>query len=250
MFITQNQLIMNKREFLKTGLLMGAGAIVAPAVVRNNIFAAGMPEVAPAQNGEFTQLVLPYAYTALEPNIDAQTMEIHYSKHHAAYTKKFNDAVKEEKLTGMSAEDIFANVDKYSPAIRNNGGGYYNHNMFWMSLSPNGGGEPTGEMAKAITSDFGTYAAFRDAFTKAATGVFGSGWTWLIKQDGKLKIVTSPNQDNPLMNIAKDKGTPILCLDVWEHAYYLKYQNKRPDYINSFWNVVNWEFAASNLNEV
>ncbi len=241
---------MNKREFLKTGLMMGAGAFIAPAVLRNRVLASSSPLIAPAQGGEFTQVALPYAYAALEPNIDAQTMEIHYSKHHAAYTKKFNDAVKDEKLTGLSAEEIFGNVDKYSAAVRNNGGGYYNHNLFWMCLSPSGGGEPTGEIAQAITKDFGTFAAFKDAFTKASAGVFGSGWTWLISREGKLSIVTTPNQDNPLMNISKDKGKPLLCLDVWEHAYYLKYQNKRADYINAFWNVVNWDFVSSNLPEV
>jgi Fe-Mn family superoxide dismutase len=240
---------MNKREFLKTGFLISAGAVIAPSIFKNTVSASvGVNAQMPlSAAGEFLQVTLPYAYNALEPHIDAQTMEIHYSKHHAAYTKKFNDAVKEEKLEGKTAEEIFANVDKYSPAIRNNGGGYYNHNFFWLNLSPNGGGEPTGELLKAIESSFGTFAAFKEAYTKAATTVFGSGWAWLIKQDGALKIVSTPNQDNSLMNISKEKGSPLMCIDVWEHAYYLKYQNKRADYTAAYWNLVDWNFVSANF---
>jgi len=240
---------MNKREFLRTGLLMGAGAMIAPSLMKNSVFASDSSALNPSEalTGEFLQVTLPYPFNALEPNIDAQTMEIHYGKHHAAYTKKFNDAVKEEKIEGVSIEEIFSGVDKYSAAIRNNGGGYYNHNFFWLTMSPNGGGEPSGALLNAIIKDFGSFAAFKESYTKASTTVFGSGWTWLIKQDGKLKIVTSPNQDNPLMNISKERGTPLMCLDVWEHAYYLKYQNKRADYITAFWNLVDWNFVSGNF---
>jgi Fe-Mn family superoxide dismutase len=238
---------MNKRQFLKTGLLMSAGAAIAPSILRNKVYASDVSSSPSSLSGEFVQVTLPYAFNALEPNIDAQTMEIHYSKHHAAYTKKFNDSVKEEKLEGLSAGEIFAGVDKYSASIRNNGGGYYNHNFFWLTLSPNGGGEPAGELLKEIEKNFGSFAGFKEAFTKAATTVFGSGWAWLIKQDGALKIISTPNQDNPLMNIAKEKGIPLMCIDVWEHAYYLKYQNKRADYIAAFWNLVDWNFVSRNL---
>jgi Fe-Mn family superoxide dismutase len=236
---------MKKREFLKTSLLMGAGAAIAPSVFKNKLYAS--ETLASKATGEFLQVPLPYSFNALEPNIDAQTMEIHYSKHHAAYTKKFNDSVKEEKLEGLGIEEIFAGVDKYSGSVRNNGGGYYNHNFFWLTLSPKGGGEPAGDLLKEIEKSFGSFASFRELFSKAATNVFGSGWVWLIKQDGILKIITTPNQDNSLMNIAKEKGSPLMCIDVWEHAYYLKYQNRRADYITAFWNIVDWNFVAGNL---
>jgi Fe-Mn family superoxide dismutase len=243
---------MNKREFLKTGLLMGAGALVIPSIFKNKVYASEGTAAVPFPSflvGEFNQVTLPYAFNALEPDIDAQTMEIHYTKHHAAYTKKFNDSVKDEKLEGMSIEQIFWGVDKYSGSIRNNGGGFYNHNFFWLTLSPNGGGEPKGDLLKEIEKNFGSFAAFKDAFSKAATTVFGSGWAWLIKQDGALKIVSTPNQDNPLMNISREKGSPLMCLDVWEHAYYLKYQNKRADYIAAFWNLVDWNYVSGNLKK-
>jgi superoxide dismutase, Fe-Mn family len=239
--------IMNKREFLKTGLLMGAAATVVPSIFKNNVYGSSGSKSTLKSGSEFIQYPLPFAFSALEPNIDTQTMEIHYTKHHAAYTKKFNDAVKDEKLEGLTTEEIFAGVEKYSAAIRNNGGGYYNHNFFWQTLSPSGGAEPAGELLKEIEKNFGGFAAFKESFTKAATSVFGSGWAWLVKQEGSLKIISTPNQDNPLMSISKEKGTPLMCLDVWEHAYYLKYQNKRADYISAFWNVVNWNFVSGNL---
>lgn len=227
---------------------MGAAAIVAPRVF--SIQSSTKTKlVTSSYGGEFLQVTLPYAFNALEPNIDARTMELHYTKHHAGYTKKFNDAVTAEKLEGMSIEQIFANVDKYSLSVRNNGGGYYNHNLFWLTLSPNRGGEPGGELLKQIVKDFGGFAAFKEAFSKAASGVFGSGWAWLIKKDGMLKIVSSSNQDNPLMNIFPDQGQPIMCLDVWEHAYYLNYQNRRADYISAFWNLVDWNFVAGNFSK-
>ncbi|MDR1865152.1 MAG: superoxide dismutase [Bacteroidales bacterium] len=190
----------------------------------------------------FTQAALPYAFAALEPHIDALTMEIHYSRHHAAYTKNLNDAL--QALTvpvPSSVEAIMKQVSKYPAAVRNNAGGYYNHNLFWLVMSPDGGGAPSGKPAEAIRRDFGSFDAFKEAFSKAAATHFGSGWVWLVSDKGKLTITSTPNQDNPLMDIAGVKGTPVLCIDVWEHAYYLKYQNRRSDYIQAFWNVVNWK---------
>ncbi len=185
---------------------------------------------------------LPYAHDALEPHIDAQTMQIHHGKHHAGYTTKLNGAIEGSDLEGQSIEAILANVSKHSGAVRNNGGGFYNHSLFWSVMGPNGGGNPSGELADAINSAFGSFEAFKDAFANAAATQFGSGWAWLIVDgSGNLKVTSTPNQDNPLMDIADVKGTPILGLDVWEHAYYLKYQNRRPDYIEAFFNVINWE---------
>lgn len=227
---------------------MGAGAVIAPSIFaesnRPSILQTSTNSYDPIP---FPQPPLPYAFNALEPHIDAQTMEIHYGKHHAAYTKNFNQLAKDEMIDNKTVEEIFAEIDKYSAGVRNNGGGYYNHNLFWLTLSPNGGGEPTGELLKEIEKNFGSFSAFKETFNKAATTVFGSGWAWLIKQDGALKIVSSPNQDNPLMNISKEKGSPLMCIDVWEHAYYLKYQNKRADYIAAFWNLVDWNFVSANL---
>jgi Fe-Mn family superoxide dismutase len=185
---------------------------------------------------------LPYAFNALEPHIDARTMEIHHDKHHAAYTNNLNAAIAGTEWEGKSIESILANISKLSPAIRNNGGGYYNHNLFWEVMAPNAGGEPTGDVADAINKAFGSYAAFKEEFSKAATTRFGSGWAWLcVKADKTLCVCSSPNQDNPLMDVSECPGTPILGLDVWEHAYYLNYQNRRPDYIGAFYNVINWK---------
>ncbi|UAB84458.1 superoxide dismutase [Zunongwangia sp. SCSIO 43204] len=185
---------------------------------------------------------LPYAYDALEPYIDATTMEIHHTKHHNGYTTKLNAALEDAGLADKDLESLFANISEQSKGIRNNGGGYFNHNLFWTILSPNGGGQPTGEVAKAITDAYGSFEAFKEAFDNAAATRFGSGWAWLIVgEDNKVKVTSTPNQDNPLMDVADDKGTPILGLDVWEHAYYLNYQNKRPEYIGAFWNLVNWD---------
>jgi superoxide dismutase, Fe-Mn family len=192
----------------------------------------------------FTLPDLPYAYDALEPHIDARTMEIHHGKHHAGYTKKLNAAIEGTDLADKSIEDILANVSKHSAGVRNNGGGFYNHRLFWEVMSPNGSAEPAGnlDVAKAIDSDLGGIDAFKEAFAKAAATRFGSGWAWLcVDNSGKLFVTSSPNQDNPLMDVADKKGTPILGLDVWEHAYYLNYQNRRPDYIQAFMNVINWE---------
>ena len=181
---------------------------------------------------------LPYAYDALEPHIDARTMEIHHSKHHAGYTAKLNAAIEGSDLAHKSIEDILGG--ELTPAVRNNGGGYYNHCLFWTVMSPNGGGEPSGDLANAINEAFGSFEDFKTSFSNAAATQFGSGWAWLCVKDGKLSVCSTPNQDNPLMNSGCG-GTPILGLDVWEHAYYLNYQNRRPDYINAFFNVVNWE---------
>lgn len=184
---------------------------------------------------------LKYEYKALEPHIDARTMEIHHSKHHAAYTANFNAAVEGTELEGKSPEELFSNISNLPVAVRNNGGGFFNHNLFWDVMSPNGGGAPAGELAEAINTAFGSFDEFKELFNKAAATRFGSGWAWLVKQsDGSLAVTSSPNQDNPLMDVSEVKGTPILTLDVWEHAYYLNYQNRRPDYIGAFWNVVDW----------
>jgi len=188
----------------------------------------------------FTLPDLPYAFDALEPHIDAKTMEIHHDKHHAGYTSKLNAAIEGTDHESKSIEELLASPA--STAIRNNGGGYYNHNLFWEIMSPNGGGDPTSAIADAINSTFGSYDAFKEQFATAAAGRFGSGWAWLIKKpDGSIAITSTPNQDNPLMDVADDPGTPILGLDVWEHAYYLNYQNRRPDYIQAFFNVINWD---------
>ncbi len=188
---------------------------------------------------------LPYAHNALEPNIDETTMKIHHGKHHAGYTNNLNGAIEGTALETMSIEDILSQISKHSGAVRNNGGGYYNHSLFWEVMSPNGGGNPTGALADAINSAFGSFDNFKDEFSKAAATRFGSGWAWLIVDgNGQLRVTSSPNQDNPLMDIAEVKGTPILGLDVWEHAYYLNYQNRRPDYISAFFNVINWNEVA------
>jgi Fe-Mn family superoxide dismutase len=191
---------------------------------------------------------LPYAYDALEPHIDARTMEIHHTKHHNAYTTNLNAAIAGTELEGKTIEEILTNLDMTKGAVRNNGGGFYNHNLFWTVMTPNGGGEPTGELAAAITETFGSFENFKDAFAKAGATQFGSGWAWLSVKDGKLEVSGTPNQDNPLMP-SINGGTPILGMDVWEHAYYLNYQNRRPDYINAFFNVINWAEVAKRYAE-
>ena len=196
-----------------------------------------------AQNYIFPEL--PYAYDALEPYIDAQTMEIHYTKHHRAYYDNFVKAAGEAKIDNLPLEDIFSRVSIYSSAIRNNGGGYYNHMLFWKVMGPNAGGQPEGELLKAIEETFGSFDKFKADFESAAKTQFGSGWAWLaVDAEGNLFVSQTPNQDNPLMDVAAKRGQPILGLDVWEHAYYLKYQNRRPEYVGNFWNVVNWNKVA------
>ncbi|WP_432714146.1 superoxide dismutase [Pedobacter sp.] len=193
---------------------------------------------------------LPYATDALEPHIDKQTMEIHHDKHHQAYVTNLNKALEGKPEATQSLEDIIKNIDKFPAAVRNNGGGHFNHSLFWDVIGPNKGGEPTGALAEAINAAFGSFADFKTKFAEAGATRFGSGWAWLsVGADGKLIVSSTPNQDNPLMNVAEVKGTPILGMDVWEHAYYLKYQNRRPDYIAAFWNVVNWDAVAERFKK-
>ena len=196
----------------------------------------------------FTLAPLPYANDALEPHFDAKTMEIHHDKHHQAYVTNLNNAVEGTENAGKSLEELVASAGAISPAVRNNGGGHWNHTFFWNTISPKGGGSPKGDLAKAIDAKFGSFDAFKEEFKKAATSRFGSGWAWLIGTgNGEVAVTSTPNQDNPLMDVAEAKGTPIIGLDVCEHAYYLKYQNKRPDYIDAFWNVVDWDAAEKNF---
>lgn len=192
---------------------------------------------------------LPYAFDALEPHVDARTMEIHHDKHHAGYTNNLNAAIEGTEMEGKSIEELLANHTD-NAAVRNNGGGYYNHDLFWKVMSPNGGGKPSGDLAAAIDSAFGSFDGFKDAFSKAAATRFGSGWAWLcVHSGGKVEVCSSPNQDNPMMPNVGCGGKPILGLDVWEHAYYLNYQNRRPDYINAFFNVINWDEVTRRYNE-
>ena len=193
----------------------------------------------------FTLPALSYAADALEPHIDKATMEIHHGKHHQAYVTNLNKALEGKSEADSNIDDIIKNISKFPPAVRNNGGGHYNHTLFWTLLSPNGGGEPTGALADAIKSTFGSFAELKTKMSDAGATRFGSGWAWLIvTADKKLAVTSTPNQDNPLMDIAEVKGTPILGIDVWEHAYYLKYQNRRPDYLAAIWSVVNWNHVA------
>lgn len=194
----------------------------------------------------FTQTPLAYDFSALEPNIDAMTMEIHYTKHAAGYAKNLGDAIAEEKVdTNKPLEDVLAEISKYSTKMRNNGGGHYNHELFWKIMGPNAGGKPEGALAEAINASFGSFETFAEQFDAAAKTRFGSGWAWLVVgEDKKLAVGSTANQDNPLMDISEFKGTPLLGIDVWEHAYYLHYQNRRPDYVTAFWNVINWGVVA------
>src|SRR5919205_4588362 len=188
----------------------------------------------------FTLPPLPYSFDALEPHIDAQTMQIHHDKHHQAYVDNLNKALAGTENENKSLEEIVAHAGKISPAVRNNGGGHWNHSFFWEIIGPNAGGQPSGRVAEAINQTFGSFDALKEKMNTAGATRFGSGWAWLIVKDGKLEVTSTPNQDNPLMDVAEVKGTPILGIDVWEHAYYLKYQNRRPEYLAAFWNVVNW----------
>ncbi len=193
---------------------------------------------------------LPYSFGSLEPHIDALTMEIHHDRHHNAYVSNLNNAIAGTDMEGKSLEEILSNMDDYPVAVRNNGGGHYNHSLFWTVMSPNGGGQPEGDLAGAINNRFGSFDSFKNEFSTAAATRFGSGWAWLCKKDGgEVDVCSSPNQDNPVMPGVGCGGTPILGLDVWEHAYYLKYQNKRPDYIAAFWNIINWEEVARRYAE-
>jgi superoxide dismutase, Fe-Mn family len=198
---------------------------------------------------KFELPALPYDFNALEPHVDARTMEIHHGKHHQGYVNNLNAAVADTELAGKSLEELLANISSHSTAVRNNGGGHFNHSLFWTVMGPNKGGNPTGELVESINSTFGSFDIFKDQFAKAAATRFGSGWAWLVLSGGKLVVTSTPNQDNPLMDISDVKGTPILGLDVWEHAYYLNYQNRRPDYISAFWNVVDWDAVSKRYED-
>ena len=234
----------DRRDFLKKGISITVAGISASAI-SNSLFAgssfANKKNERPSGQDLFSLPPLPYSYDALEPYIDKTTMEIHHSRHHYAYITNLNKALTGFVTDGLAPEDLCKNISKYPAAVRNNGGGHFNHSLFWQLMKPNGNGQATGNLAEAINSSFGSLEEFKTRFNKAAAGVFGSGWAWLVVNKGSLDIGTTSNQDNPLMDISAFKGTPILGLDVWEHAYYLRYQNKRADYINAWWNIVNWE---------
>jgi len=243
---------MNKRDFLKKSALLALGGAAFSSIAGKTAMAGtpdkikGLAVKLPGRGEpiEYALPDLPYAYDALEPHIDAMTMEIHHDKHHAAYTKNFNAALKDAGIADMDIKEIFKDVTKYPAGVRNNGGGYYNHKLYWKAMSPNGGGTPKGELLTAIEKSFGSFDGFKEKFSSAAATRFGSGWAWLVNSDGKLVVTSTPNQDNPLMDVAEVKGHPLLLIDVWEHAYYLKYQNRRADYIAAFWNVINWDWVA------
>lgn len=237
---------MNRIDFLRSI----ASSAVAVSALGNEVFASSSANNIFVETAPFKQAPLPYDFAALEPSIDKMTMEIHYTKHHAGYVKNLNDAVKGTEFEKKSLDEILKSISKAPTAIRNNGGGHWNHTFFWEIMGPKKGGEPKGAVADAIKSQFGSFEKFKEEFAKAATTRFGSGWAWLVAKGGKLSIGSTPNQDNPLMDAVSDiKGTPILALDVWEHAYYLHYQNKRADYIKAFWDVVNWDKVAENMKK-
>lgn len=241
----------SRRKFLgntaKAGLALTSLAAIPDYLAANSNATIYSPDAT-----GFGQDPLPYAYNALEPVIDAQTMELHYSKHAATYAKNLKEAAEAEKIdTSKPLEDVLKNISKYSPKVRNNGGGHYNHELFWKSMKAQGEGKPSGKLLSAVESAFGSFDAFKTKFSDAGKNRFGSGWAWLlVGADKKLAIGSTPNQDNPLMDVADIKGFPLLGLDVWEHAYYLRYQNKRPDYISNWWKVVNWEFIGGRYQSV
>jgi Fe-Mn family superoxide dismutase len=234
-----------RREFIERSFKATTIATLGLAIIKGRAF--GHHHEGAMSAFQFTQIKLPYEYTALDPYIDAQTMEIHYSKHHAAYIKNVNEALSAENITVESEKDFFSKTSTLSAKLKNNGGGAWNHNFFWTVMKPNAGGAPGGKIAEAINSTFGSFDKFKEQFTTAGMTRFGSGWAWLVSDNGKLKIGSTANQDNPLMDNSDLKGTPLLALDVWEHAYYLKYQNKRNEYIANWWNVVNWDEVACRL---
>jgi len=241
----------SRRKFLgntaKAGLAFTTLASVPDYLAAKNHASVYSPDAT-----GFDQDPLPYAYNALEPVIDAQTMELHYSKHAASYAKNLKEAAQAEKIdTSKPLEDVLKNVSKFSPKVRNNGGGHYNHELFWKSMKAGGEGKPSGKLLSAIESTFGSFDAFKTKFGDAGKNRFGSGWAWLlVGADKKLAIGSTPNQDNPLMDVSEIKGYPLLGLDVWEHAYYLKYQNRRPDYIEAWWKVVNWDFVQGRFEKM
>lgn len=238
-----------RREFVQQALKATTlTALGAPLVAEAFASPRNQPVATPGKIAalQFSQIALPYSYTALEPSIDAMTMEIHYTKHHAAYIKNVNDAIAAENISFATEKDFFANASKLSAKAKNNGGGAWNHNFFWQVMK-SGGGSPSGKLADAMNASFGSLDKFKEQFTQAAMTRFGSGWAWLVSDGGKLKIGSTANQDNPLMDSSELKGTPLLALDVWEHAYYLKYQNKRNEYVANWWNVVNWDEVTKRL---
>lgn len=241
---------MDKRTFLKTGLMGLGGLLAAPLMARETIEPNGYNgNMRAVETGTFKLPALAWSYDALEPHIDARTMNIHHSRHHQAYVNNLNNALEGTGSEGMTLENINRNISSFSMAVRNNGGGHFNHNLFWEVMSPNGGGRPSGELLSAINGSFGSFEKFRELFSGAAATTFGSGWAWLVASNGKLKVTSTPNQDNPLMDVVPqdERGVPILGIDVWEHAYYLHYQNRRGDYIAAFWNVVDWDAVAAKL---
>ncbi|NJM25230.1 MAG: superoxide dismutase [Bacteroidia bacterium] len=238
----------SRRRFIQNSLVTAAASTLGASFFARDVKAdipAQKPGAIPAAAAlSFAQVALPYDYKALEPNIDAITMEIHYTKHHAAYIKNVNDAIAAEGIKYATEKEFFANASKLSAKARNNGGGAYNHNLYWQFMKPNGGGAPKGKVADVINGSFDSFDKFKEQFTQAAMTRFGSGWAWLVKNGDKLMIGSTPNQDNPLMDVSDFKGTPLLGIDVWEHAYYLKYQNKRNEYVANWWNLVNWDAVA------
>jgi len=242
---------MKKREFLKVAGVVTAGAMITPIIGCNSSEPKTSNAITANGDGTFKLPKLNYDFAALEPNIDARTMEIHHDKHHAGYVRKFNKALTDAKISGKSLTEILGGLKdtKTNTGLRNNGGGHFNHSLYWNVMSPKGGGKPTGNLADAINAVFSDFTKFRATFEKAAKTRFGSGWAWLSKgSDGKLFVSSTPNQDNPLMkNLVEKSGTPILGIDVWEHAYYLKHQNKRGDYIGNFFNVIDWDKVAENF---
>lgn len=235
----------SRRKFIENSLKVTALTTIGSSIILDAGKAVAS-EIKTTIAIQFSQVALPYAYNALEPSIDSLTMDIHYSKHHAAYIKNANDAVAAENIAFATEKDFFANVSKLSAKARNNGGGSWNHNFFWQVMAP-ASATPTGKIAEALSGAFGSFEKFKEQFTQAAMTRFGSGWAWLVNENGKLKIGSTPNQDNPLMDTSELKGIPLLALDVWEHAYYLKYQNKRNEYVANWWSVVNWDGVAKRL---
>jgi len=249
---------MDRKQFLSRSLKASVGALIAGPVLasstscntaENNdaVVDATTPASSAATALQLAQIALPYAYTALEPSIDAQTMEIHYTKHHAAYVKNVNEAIAAEGVVAKDETDLLARVGTFSAKVRNNAGGTWNHNFFWQVMGPGGKGAPEGKVLDALNASFGSFDKFKEAFTDAGMKRFGSGWAWLVERNGELAIGSTPNQDCPLMDVSELKGKPLLALDVWEHAYYLKYQNKRNEYVANWWQVVNWNAVAERL---
>jgi len=237
----------SRRRFVKDSLKATAITAVGSPLLFNSLEVKANQQTEAISEFQFTQAALPYAYQALEPYIDAITMDIHFNKHHAAYIKNINDAIIAENISYTTEMEFFTNASKLSMKARNNSGGAWNHNFFWQIMKPNSEGIPTGKTSDAINAAFGSFDKFKEQFTQAAMTRFGSGWAWLVIDNGKLKIGSTPNQDNPLMDLSELKGTPLLGLDLWEHAYYLKYQNKRNEYVASWWKTINWDEVAKRM---